>query len=127
VTYKKFVDLFWFSVAWSFAPFVIANGGKQRCKKRHNYTPEEEIAILKRHLVDHVPFSDLCDECQLQPTILYNWQKQFFEQGAAAFNRQSSSVKAVRLRYNSSKRSCCEPKKSCNESTRCSPNWWRST
>lgn len=64
-------------------------------KKRHNYTPEEKVAILRRHLVDHVPVSDLCDEYQLQPTIFYNWQKQFFEQGAAAFTRQSSSLKAA--------------------------------
>jgi transposase-like protein len=64
-------------------------------KQRHNYTPEEKVSILRRHLVDRVPVSDLCDEYQLQPTIFYNWQKQFFEQGAAAFTRQSSAVKAA--------------------------------
>ena len=64
-------------------------------KKRHNYSPEEKVAILKRHLIDRVPVSDLCDEYHLQPTIFYNWQKQFFEQGAAAFSRQSSNAKAA--------------------------------
>jgi transposase-like protein len=64
-------------------------------KKRHNYTPEEKVSILRRHLIDRVPVSDLCDEYQLQPTLFYEWQKQFFEQGAAAFSRQSSSVKAA--------------------------------
>jgi len=54
-------------------------------KKRHNYTPEEKVAILKRHLVEQVPISDLCDKYQLQPTVFYQWQKQFFENGAAAF------------------------------------------
>ena len=54
-------------------------------KKRHNYTPEEKVAILKRHLVEHVPVSDLCDQYHLQPTVFYHWQKQFFENGAAAF------------------------------------------
>jgi len=38
-------------------------------KKRHNYTPEEKVAILKRHLVEQVPISDLCDKYQLQPTV----------------------------------------------------------
>lgn len=56
-------------------------------KKRHNYTPEEKVAILKRHLVDHVSISDLCDQYQLQPTVFYQWQKQFFENGVAAFTR----------------------------------------
>ena len=64
-------------------------------KKRHNYTPEEKVAILKRHLIDRVPVSDLCDEFQLQPKLLYDWQKQFFEQGAAAFSHQSSRLKAA--------------------------------
>lgn len=62
-------------------------------KKRHNYTPEEKVAILKRHLVDHVPVSNLCDEYQLQPTVLYDWQKQFFENGATAFIRDTGRQK----------------------------------
>jgi len=64
-------------------------------KKRHNYTPEEKVAILKRHLVDHVAVSDLCDEYQLQPTIFYGWQKQFFENGASAFVRETSHKKRI--------------------------------
>jgi transposase len=62
-------------------------------KKRHNYTPEEKVAILKRHLIDHVPVSNLCDEYQLQPTVFYDWQKQFFENGTAAFIRDTGLQK----------------------------------
>jgi len=43
------------------------------------------VAILRRHLIDRVPISDLCDEHQLSPTLFYAWQKQFFENGSAAF------------------------------------------
>lgn len=56
-------------------------------RKRKNYTPEEKVAILKRHLVDRVPVSDLCDELGLNPNVFYTWQRQFFENGAAAFER----------------------------------------
>lgn len=63
-------------------------------KPRKNYTPEEKVAMVRRHLIDHVPVSDLCDEYQLQPTVFYGWQKQLFERGAAAFERQKQSVKA---------------------------------
>jgi transposase-like protein len=31
----------------------------------------------------------LCDEYDLQPTVFYRWQKQLFEQGTAAFKRQT--------------------------------------
>jgi transposase-like protein len=47
----------------------------------------EKVAILRRHLVEKVAVSALCEEFGLQPTQLYQWQKQFFEQGAAAFER----------------------------------------
>ena len=57
-------------------------------KPRKNYTPVEKVAILRRHLIDHVPVSDLCDEHQLSPTLFYQWQKQFFENGPAAFERK---------------------------------------
>ena len=59
-------------------------------KKRHNYTPEEKVTILKRHLVDKIPVSDICDQYNLQPTVFYRWQKEFFENGASAFQKSKS-------------------------------------
>jgi len=65
-------------------------------KKRKNYTPEEKVQILRRHLVDHVQVSDLCDEYSLQPTVFYRWLKQFFENGAAAFQgHENAEVKKL--------------------------------
>lgn len=58
-------------------------------KERKNYTAEEKVAILKRHLVDKEPISSLCDEMALQPTVFYRWQKEFFENGAAAFQSKA--------------------------------------
>ncbi len=54
-------------------------------KQRKHYTPEEKVAILRRHLLEQVPISELCDKQGLQPTVFYRWQKEFFENGAAAF------------------------------------------
>jgi transposase len=56
-------------------------------KIRKHYSPQEKVAILRRHLVDDVPVSDLCDQHQLSPTLFYLWQKTFFENGAAAFEQ----------------------------------------
>jgi transposase-like protein len=61
-------------------------------KSRKNYTPVEKVAILRRHLIDRVSISDLCDEYQLSPTLFYAWQKLFFEKGASAFERKSGSA-----------------------------------
>jgi len=58
-------------------------------KERKHYTGDEKVAILRRHLLDKVPVSDLCEEYGLQPTVFYRWQKEFFENGAAAFQGKS--------------------------------------
>ena len=64
-------------------------------KQRKNYTPQEKVFILKRHLVDRIPVSDLCDQYDLQPNVFYRWQKEFFENGASAFeNKQDCQHKA---------------------------------
>ena len=61
-------------------------------KKRHNYTSQEKVVILKRHLIDRIPISDLCDEYHLQPTVFYRWQKDFFENGAIALEKSNSRL-----------------------------------
>ena len=71
-------------------------------KRRKHYTPEEKVAIRRRHLVEGVPISDLCDESGLQPTVFYRWQKEFFENGAAAFQqggRNSHQPEQERIAY----------------------------
>jgi transposase len=58
-------------------------------KTRKHYTAEEKVAILRRHLVEKEPISKLCDELGLQPTVFYRWQKEFFENGASAFQTKA--------------------------------------
>jgi transposase-like protein len=66
--------------------------------KRKHFTPEQKVAIVRRHLVDNVPVSDLCDELDIHATQYYNWQKQFFENGAAAFARRVNKANQRRQR-----------------------------
>jgi transposase len=54
-------------------------------KPRRHFTPQEKVAILKRHLLEKTPISDLCDELGLAPNQFYRWQQEFFENGHAAF------------------------------------------
>lgn len=60
---------------------------------RRRFTAEQKVAILRRHLLEQVPVSDLCDEYDIQPSVFYRWQQQLFENGAAAFGRQSRDAK----------------------------------
>ncbi len=51
-------------------------------KKRRQYAADEKMAILRQHLLEKRPVSEVCDEHGLQPTVFYRWQKQLFERGA---------------------------------------------
>src|SRR5881409_208254 len=64
-------------------------------KERKHFTPEEKVAILRRHLVDKVPVSELCEELGLRPTVFYRWQKELFENGTAAFQAQERPHRQV--------------------------------
>jgi transposase len=64
-------------------------------KERKHYTAEEKVASLRRHLLDQVPVSELCEETGLRPTVFYRWQKEFFENGAAAFQSQERPHRQV--------------------------------
>lgn len=54
-------------------------------KSKKSYSPEQKVAILKKHLVDGKQVSEICDEQDLHPTMFYRWQKKFFENGTRAF------------------------------------------
>ena len=60
-------------------------------KTRRHFAGTEKVAILKRHLIDKVPISNLSDEYDIQPTQLYDWLKKFFENGHAAFESDRRS------------------------------------
>lgn len=59
-------------------------------KRTHTrYSSEEKVSIVRRHLIDGVLVSDLCDEFGIQPTVFYRWQKQLFENGSKAFEAEN--------------------------------------
>ena len=52
---------------------------------RRHFSPEEKVAILRRHLLDNIPVSQLCEQHGLAPSLFYHWQREFFENGQRAF------------------------------------------
>ena len=60
--------------------------------KRKYLTPDQKVAIVRRHLLENVPVSDLCDEYGMHVTQYYAWQKQLFENAAPAFDRRTNKA-----------------------------------
>ena len=54
---------------------------------RQILTPEQKVWILWEHLIEKVPVSQVCGKHGVSVVNFYNWQKQFFENEATAFER----------------------------------------
>ena len=70
-------------------------------KQRKHYPPEEKVAILRRHLLEKIPVSTSATNSASTP-LFYRWQKEFFENGAAAFEqkqRPNHSAEQERIAY----------------------------
>lgn len=72
--------------------------------QRRKFTAEEKATILRRHLLDKVAISDLCDEYRIGPSQFYRWQKQAMDNMAVAMGstenggaQNDSQLKAIRL------------------------------
>lgn len=57
-------------------------------KERRHYRAEEKVNILKLHLVEKKPVSEVCEQFGLAPNLFYRWQQEFFQNGALAFDRR---------------------------------------
>lgn len=64
-------------------------------RQRRHFTPEQKVALLRLHFLEKKPVSDICEEQQLSVNLFYLWQKQFFENGAAAFANSGKRLQAV--------------------------------
>lgn len=62
-------------------------------KKNKKHTAAFKVAILKRHLVDGVSVSRLCEENGIAPSIFYKWQQVFFAQGDIIFDSPKRTKK----------------------------------
>jgi transposase len=65
--------------------------------KRKQFTPEAKLAILKEHLVDKEPVSDVCDKHDIHPNIFYRWQKELFERGVLVFTSKKNHKAASKM------------------------------
>lgn len=57
-------------------------------RKRFNYTAENKVKILREHLDNQVPISELSERYGVHPTMLYKWKKELFEGALEVFSRK---------------------------------------
>ena len=64
---------------------------KKMTKQRKRYSPEKKVEILREHLKNKVPISQLCEKYGIHPNLFYKWEKQFFEGAINTFANSSKS------------------------------------
>lgn len=69
---------------------------KNKNDNRRYFTPGDKVQVLKLHLLGKLPVSEVCQKHDLQPTVFYRWQKQFFENGEKAFAGERSKSKPLK-------------------------------
>lgn len=78
--------------------------------QRRNFTAEQKAHILRRHLVDKIAVSDLCDEYKIQPSLFYLWQRQAFENLSRAIEPAPDRYAAQRQAAHAQKVAALEAK-----------------
>lgn len=60
-------------------------------QRRRHFTPEQKAGLLRRHLVDKVAVSTLCNENDLRPSVFYGWLHQLLNNAPAALEAPRAS------------------------------------
>src|SRR5580658_7155148 len=63
-----------------------------RAERRH-FTAAQKLGILREHLIEKRPISDVCQKHDIQPTLFYLWQKKLFEDGAVIFDSKAANAR----------------------------------
>jgi transposase len=56
-------------------------------RTRRHFTAQQKAEVVRRHVVERVPVSDLADQFGLQPSQIHAWVKQVLDQADRAFDR----------------------------------------
>lgn len=53
-------------------------------KEYRHWSAEEKAKLLRRHLIEKVPISRICEEARLAPSLFQRWQEQLFQNASLA-------------------------------------------
>jgi transposase len=70
----------------------------RKTSPRRHFTPEQKAAIVRRHMVDKIAVSDLCEEHNLQPSVFHSWHKQVTDNLDVVFEALKGGKRAAAAR-----------------------------
>lgn len=61
-------------------------------QKRNQHAATKKVEILREHLENQVPISELSRRYNVNPNLIHKWKKQLFEGAVDIFSRQHQSI-----------------------------------
>jgi len=58
-------------------------------RKRRKFSAEEKLTAVKKHLLEGLNASSICEEYDIHPNLLNKWKKTLFENGASSFIKEN--------------------------------------
>ena len=55
----------------------------KRTRRRH--TPEQKATLVRQHVVDKKPVSEICGTAQIQPSVFYKWERDLLAAAPSVF------------------------------------------
>jgi transposase len=61
--------------------------------QRRHFSGAQKLGILREHLIEKTPLSEVCRKHEIPPTLFYQWQQKLFENGAAVFESKAEDAR----------------------------------
>ena len=63
-------------------------------KGRRRHTAEQKAELLRQHVAEKKPVSEVCNEAEIQPSLFYTWQRELLA-GAHTVKPRPGSFRSV--------------------------------
>jgi transposase-like protein len=94
---------------------------------RKHFTAEQKMTALRRHLLEHVPVSDVCDAYGINPTVFYRRQDESTRLASSLKGARRCSKRTPGTRRPPLRARWLPLKRSSSARTRSSPSCWKSS
>jgi transposase len=64
-------------------------------RTRRPHSGQDKVRLIRLHLLEGKPISEICEAENVHPTLFYQWQRTFFEKGSAAFETERSPSRVL--------------------------------
>ena len=55
-------------------------------KPRRRHTAEQKAELLRQHVAEKKPVSEVCNEAEIQPSLFYTWQRELLAGAHTVFS-----------------------------------------